>query len=377
MSTKPRIASSGQESDSVLCCLVRTRIPGNRVGFLVVKKNKKWTFPVTKFRQGEDLYSALERLMEKDLGLPKKSYFPEEELKVITSQGGGPIYPGLAGQWNIFPVDVSVTEEAVKELNRVIKEQASNKKTKLCWMTVNKVQREAEEDTDVYRLATEIMTHYGELLESSHDKPSMDALANYWAAENEGGARVLRSDDINSILESGSRAFNLRVADPYLPYQRQGLGFTWSFFTPKDKQDTHVHGLPQVEIFGVFDGRLNVFYKHMTQRGAAAWRSLTLEAGDWLEIEPLVCHFSYWLDLEGTGTVFKAAASGNLGGVGKLGMFGKTTCEACPVRLQCARPPVMVELERIHQMGFAERDYKEISAIFKQYEEKPGTDRTG
>jgi len=37
----------------------------------------------------------------------------------------------------------------------------------------------------------------------------------------------------------------------------------------------------------------------------------------------------------------------------------------------------MVELERIHQMGFAERDYKEISAIFKQYEEKTGTDRTG
>ena len=60
------------------------------------------------------------------------------------------------------------------------------------------------------------------------------------------GVRLLQSGQIHSRLEAGSRAFNLRVADPYLPYQKQGLGFTWSFFTPREEQEVHVHGLPWV-----------------------------------------------------------------------------------------------------------------------------------
>jgi hypothetical protein len=69
----------------------------------------------------------------------------------------------------------------------------------------------------------------------------MAALAAHWEAQNSGGVRVVRDRDIRRILAAGDRAFNLRVADPYLPYPKQRLGFAWSFFTPKDKQDLHVH----------------------------------------------------------------------------------------------------------------------------------------
>jgi hypothetical protein len=73
-----------------------------------------------------------------------------------------------------------------------------------------------------------------------------NALASYWVAKNKGGVSLVKAADIMGMLGAGSRAFNLRVPDPYLLYQKQGPRFTRSFFTPKDKQD--VHGLPAVEI---------------------------------------------------------------------------------------------------------------------------------
>ncbi len=87
-----------------------------------------------------------------------------------------------------------------------------------------------------------------DLTTGAHGKPSQEALACDWAARNRGGVRVAPGSKIREVLDAGSRAFNLRVADPYLPYQRQGLGFTWSFFTPRDKQDVHVHEMPAVEV---------------------------------------------------------------------------------------------------------------------------------
>ncbi|MCK5921868.1 MAG: hypothetical protein KAG66_13060, partial [Methylococcales bacterium] len=100
-------------------------------------------------------------------------------------------------------------------------------------------------------------------------RPSMDALACSWSRYHNGGVRVVRQQSVKKIIDVGSRAFNLRVADPYLPYHKQGLGFTWSFFTPKDKQDLHVHGLPSVEIYGVMEGCLQLWSKPMTDRGRA------------------------------------------------------------------------------------------------------------
>jgi hypothetical protein len=171
------------------------------------------------------------------------------------------------------------------------------------------------------------------------ERPSMDALAKKWLSQNLSGVRHLPKETLDAILDAGSRAFNLRVADPYLRYQMQGLGFTWSFFTQKDPQDVHVHGAPVVEIYGVLEGRLEVWWKPYYERGTSAWCHRILEAGDWLEVESLQCHIVRWLG-EGKGVVFKAGP-GPLAEVGKLGVKGKTPCKDCP----CMKPPQVMELE--------------------------------
>jgi len=61
--------------------------------------------------------------------------------------------------------------------------------------------------------------------------------------------------DLDRILDRGSRAFNLRVVESYLHYQKQRLGFTRSSFSHKESQDLHVHGNPIVEIYGVSTGQ--------------------------------------------------------------------------------------------------------------------------
>ena len=86
------------------------------------------------------------------------------------------------------------------------------------------------------------------------DRPGMDALASEWLGHNLHGVRHLTRKTLDEILDAGDRAFNLRVADPYLRYQMQGQGFTWSFFTHKDTQDCHVHGAAVVEIYGILEG---------------------------------------------------------------------------------------------------------------------------
>ena len=199
----------------------------------------------------------------------------------------------------------------------------------------------------------------------------MDAVACQWAAAHEGGVRVVRGAEVRDILAGGDRAFNLRVADPYLPYHRQGLGFTWSFFSPKDKQDLHVHGLPAVEIYGVLAGRLQLWFKPMNQHGVRTWQCRTLEAGDWAEVEPLHCHFAAWLTPAGLGTVIKAAGSGELAGVGRLGVSGKTVCtwqgadgrdQHCSNHGHCAIPPVMQALMAEYAKPFDTRNYVDIQA---------------
>ena len=177
------------------------------------------------------------------------------------------------------------------------------------------------------------------LLRDVASQPSMDGLARKWFSQNKHGVRHLAKSSLDRILDVGSRALNLRVADPYLRYQMQGLGFTWSFFTHKDSQDVHVHGAPVVEIYGVLEGRLEVWWKPYYDRGTSAWNHRILETGDWLEVDALQCHIVHWLT-EGKGVVFKAGP-GPLAEVGKLGVKGKTPCKDCP----CMKPPQVVELE--------------------------------
>src|ERR1035441_285271 len=89
---------------------------------------------------------------------------------------------------------------------------------------------------------------------STNATPAWPSMAVTWLSTSTAG--MTASAWYISASSAGDRAFNLRVADPYLRYQMQGVGFTWSFFTEKDRQDTHVHGAPMVEIYGVLDGRL-------------------------------------------------------------------------------------------------------------------------
>jgi hypothetical protein len=192
--------------------------------------------------------------------------------------------------------------------------------------------------------------------------PTMDALACRWAALHDASVRVVAGRDIWRIIEGGTHAFNLRVADPYLPYQRQGFGFTWSFFGSKDKQDVHVHGIPSVELYGVIKGRLQIWYKPLNERGVTRWRSAIAGPGDWIEVEPLQCHFACWLDPDGRGTVIKASGSGELAGVGKIGEKGKTTCDYCYGR-PCEFHPRMRELVEEFKKPYEERDIRKIAKL--------------
>jgi len=338
----------------VLYCLLRHRGPDGNVQFLMVRKQGHPTFPPTKFRPGENLNKALARPLEEDLNLPPRSYYPEEELEMIPNHGDSMRYPGLTKQWYLYPVTLSLTPDAVKKL------ETQNKDAE--WMTLNRVLSDIREP-NVLKIAAYIKEKRPDLLDTMDVAPSMDALASDWAARNGGGIRVVRYRELQEILDVGSRAFNLRVADPYLPYQKQGLGFTWSFFTPKDKQDIHVHGQPAVEIYGVLEGRLQIWFKPMNQRGVHSWQKMTLEAGDWAEVDALFCHFAFWIEPEGKGTVIKAAAGGELAGVGKIGQAGKTVCKDCNVKTQCMQHPRMMELLVEYQKEFTERDYEKIALL--------------
>ena len=335
----------------VLYCLIcRRNANGPEPEFLMVDKNGSATFPPTRFRPREDLYRALVRTMEEDLGLPRGAYV-------------------LARKWHLYPVWVSLTSEGWQKLD---------KDTSVRWMTLDDIVATVKEP-NVSRIAQhlKVLTVAADseskldLAAMASRTPSMDALANAWAAAHEVGVRVVEGAAIQRILNAGGRAFNLRVADPYLPYQRQGLGFTWSFFTPKDKQDIHVHGLPAVEIYGVLSGRLQLWFKPMNQRGVRTWQCRILNAGDWAEVEPLNCHFACWMDPGGLGTVIKAAGSGPLAGVGRIGVAGKTSCQwpegkkglVCGSVNQCQIPLALRRLETEFKKDFKDRDFALIAKV--------------
>jgi hypothetical protein len=371
---KTRAALPAAGASLVLYCLIcKTSQKKGPAKFLLIEKNGSMTFPPTKFRPGEDLYHAMVRPMEDDLGLKPATYFPEEELPMIPCAGKSPRYPGLTKKWNLYPVVVSLTAQGMKKLQT---SEASKR-----WQTLDKIA--AEKEPNVRAIVEFLTKKYGKLEESAFEAPSMDALACHWASTQKHGIRLVRKNDIAEILAAGSRAFNLRVADPYLPYQRQGFGFTWSFFTPKDKQDVHVHGLPAVEIYGVVKGRLMLWHKPMNQRGVRTWRHTVVNPGDWVEVEPLTCHFACWLDSEGLGTVVKAARGGELAGVGRLGIAGKTTCQweittkggqtaydHCNVYGQCQLHPAMQKLVDEYSKPFAGRSYRKIASIAEKIADK-------
>lgn len=361
--------SGGSECSMVLYCLLRRPSASRgRSEFLLVTKQGYPTFPPTKFRPGEDLYSAMVRPMEEDLGLPPGCYFPEEELPVIPNAGESPRYPGLSKRWDLYPVVVSLTDEGLAALEKATAGGRSVlRPLKPHWWCLEEVLERAEEP-NVQAIATFLRDKPTELLQKPPGRPSMEALACSWAARHRGGVRVVRDADIRRIIDAGPRAFNLRVADPYLPYQKQGLGFTWSFFTPKDMQDVHVHGLPAVEIYGVLEGRLQLWHKPMEQRGVApgaARRCRRATGRKWNRCT--ATSPAGWI-AQGLGTVIKAAGSGELAGVGRLGISGKTTCKDCNVKRTCLVPPDMARLLAEYEKPYEQRDYHQIATLAESAE---------
>jgi hypothetical protein len=352
-----------ETSSIVLFCIIRRLRANSRETeyLLMPKMGYQPSFPATKYRKKEDLYSAIERIIVGDLSLHQDSFYPETELPVLRNRKESHTYQGLEKDYYLYPVEVSLDNIAWERLRE---------NPRLFWWTLEEIPHNTKEPNilAIVKQLNEVTTYDNDqtkipLLGPVKEKPTMDALANRWAKENNEGVRKLEKKTITEILNAGSRAFNLRVADPYLAYQRQGLGFTWSFFTPKDKQDIHLHGEPAVEIYGIIEGQFVLWHKPMYERGALVWKKEVLNPGDWIEVEALHCHFGYWTTKEGYGTVLKAAAEGELAGVGRIGVSGKTVCKDCPVEKQCQKHPEMLPILQEYQKIFEERDWELIVNI--------------
>jgi hypothetical protein len=72
------------------------------------------------------------------------------------------------------------------------------------------------------------------------------------------------------------------------------------------------------------------------------------------------------------GTVIKACPEGELAGVGRLGVAGKTSCQwkgadgkeqHCANWQQCAYPPPLRSLETEFKKDFRERDFQRVAEL--------------
>lgn len=316
-----------------------------------------WTLPTKKtvedpqasFLQGTTLEKYVDDVFRDDLGLHENDYALEQEIEPTNATMISPTR-GEMTNYVIYPVDVWVHVDRCDQLQESLGgvwwscaealQQSELSPTAAAVFTLL-LQREARLDREYAAAPEKELEPQAQrrLLKEVPDRPSMDALAMRWVNQNRTGVRHLKKQDLDAILAAGEHAFNLRVADPYLRYQQQGVGFTWSFFTHKDAQDVHVHGAPVVEVYGVLEGVLEVWWKHYLDRGTSAWSHRILQAGDWLEVDSLQCHIVRFIG-DGKGVVFKAG-TGPLAEVGKLGVKGKTRCE-CP----CMKPERVRMLER-------------------------------
>jgi hypothetical protein len=354
-----------QRSLHVVHLLIRDRVqdpPGFPVGFLLYP-HPKWPFltlpakktvteqPFAEFRRGSSLDHFLEALMIEDLKLGPDDYALEQEIEPVEQTLKSPGTNEVT-HYTVYPLDVwgrPGCREKLREqvngrwltLEAALREPALSPTARAVFEMVQQRERKLEEEYRLHPEKEQLPGAARRLLREVADRPSMDALALKWLSRNRGEVRYLSKRDLDAILDAGQRAFNLRVADPYLRYQMQGVGFTWSFFTDKDPQDLHVHGAPIVEIYGVLEGELEIWWKPYYDRGTAAWCQQVLHAGDWLEVGSLQCHIVTWKSKEGKGVVFKAGP-GALAEVGRLGVKGKTPCRDC----HCMLPREVRELSK-------------------------------
>jgi hypothetical protein len=351
----------------VVHLLIRQNLAEGRVGFLVYP-HENWrdangkpylTLPTKKtvhepfaeFIEGRPLDDFIQTILHEELGVPAGSYAIEQELEAVELTMESPT-TGEETTYRVFPIDLWVAPAERDPLCERVRGE---------WRTIEEAIAHPALSRTARKVFMDLKDRHTAFTATPPEQPrdkqqaeclrrlfaavpasaSMDALARMWLGENLGGVRLLPRATLDAILAAGSRAFNLRVADPYLPYQMQGLGFTWSFFSEKDPQDLHVHGAPVVEIYGVLEGEFEIWWKPYYERGTSAWCHRVVQAGDWLEVESLRCHIVRWLK-PGKGVVFKAGP-GPLAEVGKLGVKGKTPCKDCA----CMKPPQVIALENL------------------------------
>lgn len=339
-----------QDGVAFLLCPHDTWLAPDGEPYLALPTKRSVSEPFAPFLQGTSVEAFVDRVAQEDLGLADEDYVIESEIEAVTDRDEVSPSHHVPTDYTIYPIDVWVDPR---------RHDALVSHTGGTWLTVDAalahshlsptakaVFEQLVSRHTIYRKRppqNEREQHQAELLRgifrAPADQASMDALALKWFSQNRSGVRHLTRSNIDHILDAGNRAFNLRVADPYLRYQLQGLGFTWSFFTHKDKQDCHVHGAPVVEIYGILDGEMEIWWKPYYDRGTSAWNHRILKSGDWLEVDSLQCHIVHWRT-PGKGIVFKAGP-GPLAEVGKLGVKGKTPCKDCP----CMKPPQVVKLE--------------------------------
>jgi hypothetical protein len=318
-----------------------------------------WTLPTKKtlalsgnpLPMGQTVEPFVDALMTEDLGLKRDDYLLDQELEPVVETLDSMTRPGKT-RYDIYPADVWVAPGPRASLASFVKG---------AWLTPDEILAARDMSPTavstinaLLKRETALQTIYTadpqaefkpearrRLLRGVADSPSTEMLALRWHADNNGGVRCMPFDQMSSILASSTHAFNTLVADPYLRYHNQGFGLTFSFFTQKDPQDLHLHGMPIYEFYGVLSGGpLEIFWKPKHARGASAWCRRVIEPLGYAEIGPEMCHIVRWLS-PGIGVVFKAGP-GPLAGVGRQGVAGKTPCQDC----QCCKTIELCELIR-------------------------------
>ncbi len=299
----------------VVHLLIRQNLADGRVGFLVhshdnwkdasgqnylaLPTKKTVTDPLAEFIQGTPLDVYIDRIACEDLKLSNDAYDVDHEFEAVEHDMESPSQKDDQGQplmthYMIYPIDLWMAPDQREPLRQRLEGQ---------WLTCEQALAEPRLSPTARGVFEELAKRHASFQRQPPDKEkekrnalqaealrrlfsrvphnaSMDALAKQWLSHNLSGVRHLPKKTLDEILDAGDRAFNLRVADPYLRYQMQGQGFTWSFFTDKDKQDCHVHGAPIVEIYGILEGEMEIWSKPYYERGTSAWSRRILKAGD-------------------------------------------------------------------------------------------------
>lgn len=297
---------------------------------------------------GESLEVFVNAVMEGQFGLEPDEFAIEQEMGSVRHRGPA-VKSKVRKDFTLCPVDVWVRPDkraALREqlggqyltCGEILKHPLGSPQLREVFGYLARLENElAQRDArDAAAAADEESLH--RLMVSVPDRPSMYALARRWFNRNPGGVRHLPKAVLDDVLAAGEGAFELRVANPWLRYQLPGQGFAWSFFTHKEGQVIHIHSAPVVEVYGVIEGRLEIWSKPYYNRGTSAWSHEIVEAGGWIEVNALQCHFVHWLGA-GKGVIFRAG-TGLQAEAGRLGVGGQTPCDRCT----CVKPPEVLKL---------------------------------